>query len=496
MAETEVYEVETNLQINGETQHVVKLTVSCGMNQYAQVTADYPPDYTKASESAVELTSSEAMQKLGQMQEAAFKSRSSPDSNLSLKVKSAKGGTKVDLKVNGYMQSPSYAFSPFHLSVGSTLLDEFAALDVARFGIYGSTWQDSNVRAFNTYGKTLKDCGWDVPKCLYSMAEAMVQKADKSQAFKGKNLTNLDKQTKQAQHKLNKKVLPLLKKLCDNSDKFGWKDTFAKLKKNGLKSSIDTEVRRCLCGHLVASSGSFLTTLLNLCDDFQCILCCEPTTSGMKYDMRSRAEVMKNPEPVTLPLCDLNAQAASGAGIFPTRFVAVTRSGPVNINTDTSTQFFAYPKKNMEEGGTALPVAPPSWMNGIQAAAKNASPSGKPQKRTGCEKTKKSDIKDEGDQKYKAVNNDAQEVMKEWAKCAYMWNALGSSQVLVRAPMIVEVTAGKRYTVKNAKGGALFTGFAAHVDYSLQTGSGSNNSATTAVNFTHVEFGSFKLPSD
>ena len=495
MADTEVYEVETQAEAFGEKVQCSKLTVWAGVNGYAQAHIYFPPpDAPDASKEAKAITSADVASRMGQMQQKAFAARSTADSSVHVKVTGGTGG--VNIKLKGYGQAPEYTFSPQTVNVGASILDEMAAIDVARFGIYGSTYQDQNVRAFNTYGKTLKDCGWSIPDCLYSMAEDMVKNADKSVAFSGKNLTSLDKQTKYAQHNLNKQVLPLLKKLCENSKQFGWKDTLNGLKSAGLKSSVDTEIRRCLCGHLVSSSGSFLTALLGICEDFQCVLVCATSSDGMEYEMRSKQYVMASPEPLTIPIRDLNAQAAGGAGIFPTRFVAVTREGPVDTNVTTTTQFMAFPEGNMKQGGTALPVSPPSWMNGIHADAAKAKDSGEPAQRSGCQKTSGGEIQQATDEQCKATNEDSESIMKEWAKCCYLWNALGTSQALINAPMIVEVVPGKRYQVKNVNGDTLFTGFASSVEYSLQTGSGSSNSATTFVTFTHVEFGSFSLPTD
>lgn len=495
MADTEVYEVKAEVQSFGEKAYVTRVSLESGINRYAQCYLQYPPpDAEDAENKAVALTSADVTKKLGEMQQKAFEDRSSPDSEVALKVEGS-GGTKVNVKLKGYGLAPSYAFSPYHVSIGASVLDEFAAIDVARFGIYGATWQDDNTGQYNTYGDTLEDCGWDIPQCLYKMAEDMTKNGLSSAAFESDNLPDLDKQTKQAQHKLNTRVLPLLKKLCENSTKFGWKDSLSKLSTH-IQTSVDAEIRRCLHSHLVSSSGSFLTTLLDICDEFQCVLVCEVSNDGMKYDMRSRQEIMKDPEDLTLPIQALNASAAAGAGIFPTRFVAVTRPGYVDMNLGTTVQFLACPKKNMEAGGTALPVAPPSWMRDIQNDNSKASNSGKPAKRKGCEKTEKGEIKEETNEQLEGIASESEDIMKEWAENCFAWNALGSSQVTIQAPMIVEVKSGKRYTVKNENGDTLFTGFAADVSYELQTGSGSNNSATTDIEFTHVEFGSFKLPTD
>lgn len=493
MSETRVCEVETRLIVGGKKEYPAKLQLKFGINDYAKANIDFPPTNVLAHSAAMDMTSADVAHKMGTYQQMVYEDRPDPDSILQVRVK---GDASFRTGLMGMMMSPTFAFSPNQVLSGAGILDKFAVIDLARFAIYEPEPVSNYDNDLMAFGKLCEDCEWDIPMTWYYMMEDMVNKGDESGAFEDENVPDEDKRLRIKQHELNKKCLPIIKELCERSTKFGWKATLSKLTDEGLKGQTDTHIRECLYRHLAAGRGSFLSTIAAVCEDFQCFLYCADENGTTKYEMRNRFYAMDNPHTLTVPIQSLTAATGSGNGIFPTRYVVTVVKSPksyYDASGAAATSFFGYPEKNMQEGGTAIPVSPPTWMasilSNIEMPKSGDTPAAKGLTRTKA-KTRLKKLK----KKLKSRRVDAATILRQWLRTYYRWVALGTSQATVTMPMIKKVQAGERYLVKNASGKTLFRGFASNVSYNLQTGSGSSNSATVYVLFTHVEFGDFNLP--
>lgn len=493
MSETKVCEVKTNLTVGGNKEYSARLSLKFFINQYAKVAIDFPPTDVQAQDAPMEVTSADVARRMGKFQEMVYKNRSEPDSTLEVNVT---GDAEFTTGIKGLMMAPTFAFSPQQVLAGAVILDQFARVDLAKFSIYEPEVVSEFDNDLMSYGKTCADCDWDIPMTWYSMMEDMVNTGDQNGAFEDDTVPDDDKRARRRQHELNKKCLPLIKELCENSKAFGWKDTLYQLSDEGLKGQTDTHIRQCLQRHLAASRGSFISTILAVCDDFQCFLYCEDNNGETRYEMRSCYYAMDDPQDITIPIQSLQATTGSGNSIFPARYVVTTVKAPKGYyspNGSASTSFCGYPESNMEEGGTALPVSPPTWMASILANIE-APESGESPQAKGFTSTSSKEKMEKVKDKFKSRNEDTATILRHWLAVYYRWVTLGTSQATVTIPMVQKVQSGERYTVKNPAGDTLFTGFASYVTYNLQTGSGTSNSATVTIVFTHVEFGDFKLP--
>lgn len=489
-AGTEVCDIETNISVSGEKAYPTSIELEMGVGVFVKASVDYIPDSMEEAEvQAVDLSSSDVMATLGDKQQKVLKEdRSSPDSQFELKVKSDSGGDKLHIKFNAYTQSPFIGYSPYNVALGASLLDEYAVIDTARFGIYDSVFRDST--QVKRVGPSLEDCAYDIPQLIVRIAEEMIKQADRMRSWTDPNLSEADKKAKQMQHQLNKEyVLPKLKEIFGRSHLDELKDSISKL---ANRTQIDMNICETITRHLNGNTGSFITTIANLCDEFQAVFTPQLNWPEVQYVIKSKAEVMNEATPIQLPIQSLSATVASDAGVFPGKYAVCELPLPASTQLgQPSNSVMVHPADNMTPGASAYPVAAPSWLGLVSIPVQTEKDGAPTRKDEGF--SSHQEAADKTKESYKKVGQDTTDILKNWVETFYKWTALGACTCIVSCPMNVQVEPGKRYEVQNMNGDTLFKGYAYHVMYSIKTGSGSSNSATVNISFSHVEFGNFKL---
>lgn len=96
--------------------------------------------------------------------------------------------------------------------------------------------------------------------------------------------------------------------------------------------------------------------------------------------------------------------------------------------------------------------------------------------------------------KLKEVEDSIMVVAKEFAKSFYINNALEPCVAGIMTLLDLTWEVGKRYNVKQAGGGLLFSGFLKNVEHRISSKPGSTD-ATTQLTFSHVEANGFTLPN-
>jgi hypothetical protein len=85
-------------------------------------------------------------------------------------------------------------------------------------------------------------------------------------------------------------------------------------------------------------------------------------------------------------------------------------------------------------------------------------------------------------------------IIKEFAKSYYVYNALEPCRASIVTLLDVSWEVGKRYTVRQASGGTLFSGFLQNIEHRISAKPGSPD-ASTQLTFSHVEANGFTLPN-
>ena len=85
-------------------------------------------------------------------------------------------------------------------------------------------------------------------------------------------------------------------------------------------------------------------------------------------------------------------------------------------------------------------------------------------------------------------------IIRQWAKNLYAYAALEGSSASLGIPLCVPMTPGARYNVVDLADRPLFSGFLQQVTHTVSLDS-KPPSAGTFLSFSHIEAGSFKLPS-
>lgn len=93
------------------------------------------------------------------------------------------------------------------------------------------------------------------------------------------------------------------------------------------------------------------------------------------------------------------------------------------------------------------------------------------------------------------ANELARTLVQDYARAVYYDMALGSSSCSISMPADTTLWPGDRYSVTNADGRPLFTGFLSGVKHNFRKAVNGGGQAFTTCNFTHVLFPGFTLPT-
>lgn len=488
---TAVFNVKTKCSIGGEDRAPGSIRITYSVNSYGQCsTTHYNKSNPKAHEKAIELTSKDVYQDMGKRQNLIFTERSEPDYKVTIESKreggsSDEGGGKV--KFEGFISAPAYTFNTSNVSMSDTGVDKLARLEVMNLSVY------DRVSVSRTQAEvSLEDNGYNIPRYVSAFVEKLVDEKNLSVRISGAS-DDFDTKAVKSQHELNKKVLPIFKKLMEDSEKtWGWDDILS-----GSRGICDAAIAQHMMNTLAATSGSFISSLLTFATGYKNFLVPEldDESGEVTYRFYSAIEVVnKEPERLKVNPVSSGITAGNTTGLFPIRYVAVCRDtvkGSRSGNHEAGEIMAVYPMENMKDGGTPVRDMGAPWMPEVFTPYFVDKSGGEPPREQFPKKGQVRQEKTEAEKNIEEGITMGSKVDLEWAKLSYYWMALGTSTVTLSLPFTRVISVGKRYTVYNTKDSLLFTGFCSRVNYSINTQG--SRAATITAEFTHVELPGFNL---
>lgn len=487
---TTVFEVHTECSIGGEDRAPGSIQITYSVNSYGQCTAThYSAANPQAHMSAISITSADVYTDMGSRQALIFSERKDPDYKVLLSSKpkggqsEEKGGT---IQFEGFIAAPSYNFNTSTVAMSDTGVDKLALLDVMNLSIYAAPqWSRT------TTSVKLSKNDYCVPKYAAEVVKEIIQEKNLPRKPLGAGDDYDDKAVK-SQHRLNVEVLPVFLQLMkDSEETWGWRDILAK-----AKDRCDASVAQHLMSSLCSASNSFISSLLTFATGYKNILVPESDEDGkITYRFCSAVDVVNRPaDAIKVNPVSAAISAGNTSGLFPIRYVAVTRPAVKASRTEThkAGQIVAvYPVDNMRMGGTPVRDMGAPWMPEVYPTF-TTDPAGKSNPIEEYPvRAKVRQEKSEVDKNIEEGITLGTEIDMEWAKLSYYWMALGTSTVTLSLPFTRTISVGRRYQVYSRKGDELFTGFCSRVTYRINT-QGSRDAGITA-EFTHVELPGFKL---
>lgn len=475
-ASDKALEVKASVTIGGESIHPTKVGFVSSLNNIAQSQISYIHKSSDANKKATNVTSSDIFEAMGERQMKSFKDTpDSPDTIMS--VQDAYEGS---LEFKGSTSAPSYTFSAGMTELTEDIQPDYAALNCFDLTCYNNIQQNINKVEENP------------PSNLATLIKSIVDKImDKGMKGLENMPDGITKKSAKKQHEINQKVVKFVHQLLDNStDTMGWESSIEAItNKHRLIERITTA--------LVSRSGGFFNNILHLAEEFQCVYVPETDNVGKLVNKKS---LLEKEEELSPHIISLSARAGS-LGMFPIRAVAVV-GVPLTINKDkvelTDKYHTLFPEEP-EPGGSILQVQGPQWLPESGWIAKEVKPGkeggivyGVVQTHdltTGTSEYAYTETKQE-EKKQKAKKEN---VLKDWAKIAYMWHALGQAYAILTTELDLKVKIGTRYKVKSEEGKTLFSGILNTVEHTISTGH-SKSQAYSYLQFSHVIMGSAKIP--
>lgn len=501
--EPKLYDLKTSVTIQGDKAHASRVQLDACIDSFKSLNLTH---YTgsDASSKAIKARNSKVFEAMGKRQNTYFSDRGSPDVSASCKVK---GSTVFKLK--GYLTNSHYAFSSGSVAQSDQVLDQWSRIDAFDPSIYCSkplsnTKDESKSCGFQFGGeKAMPDrVNWYLPKTIKLVLEDMVAKGP--ECWEGIVTEKHEVEMRNHQHSLNKKLLPDVVKMWENSmETFYWHKLFPEFL--GQESDLSHMLMRTIMNRLSHASGSWLSTVLGICEDFCCYLAPgELGSSGNNYQIYHYKYAMQ-PEKMgklKLPIIYLDARTGAYEGAFQIGYVvSVLKGAQVNTKAEgnrNNLKWNGWPEDGPSRiKGTAMAIekipAPP-WYDPTVVLIEDLNDEGENDKEEGNPLSKRGKAVQEQKRMQQDFKNST--VMREWARVHYERMALNTSVVEIGTPLIPEtaedIEVGKRYKVRDYDGTDLFEGFLSSAS-ALASSNGQRTAQLTLV-FTHVEFLNFTLP--
>lgn len=482
-------------EVNGTSLHPIGVNINYQVGKYGDCSITHAgEDATPASEEAIPVTSKEAYETMGKRQDLLFKERSEPDFKVTLKTKKEYGDAIADganVQFEGLLSGSSLNGGMGGFTIQDGAIDKFALLDSLDLSIYSTKQVDRIV----TLEITLENCEYSIPKMISKITKFIMEQPYNEE---GKVKTDFGTKSREAQHKINEKVVEIFYKLLDDSEQtFGWKKA---LKDLPTHEGLDEAIRTFIENSLRAASGSFLATLAGLAAQFKALLVpdSEDPSSPPVMRLKSMAFAMsRNTLGIKLPQQAIGVQTAGMSGLFPIRYVAVVRPTPglERANVGSPDEIIAsYPMENVKAGGSPVRDLGPAWLPQSFFTQTEIPEDGEPDEEEEPSEGATEEAISEAESDYKQQQQARCQICYEWAKLTYLWNALQGTGTGISMPLVQNVAAGQRYVVYNSDGDELFSGFAQGVSYHMM--GGTSKTASVAISLSHVTLPGFELPMD
>lgn len=478
MSDVSVRKIEVNLTINGEPRHPSRIVLVSNIQGVPQLQIVHHRN-TDGNKRAIPVSAPEIASEMAERQNLIFNDRTSPE--VSLFITDGKGGS---LNFNGYLTDPIYDMSQTQSNLRDIVRPDYALIESIDYSAYALPLDITDLIPSDL----LKDNGYNVPATFDALAKWLLETWDENKDQR-KILPSLQVEAEETQNKVNQRCIKYFKELMRaSSESFGWTKQLQQTFTDNKPESRNFTIR--LMTYLRNSSGSFLSSLIKMAEEFQCFYSPEWDKIGR---LANWATVYDNPKECELPIVELNIEAGTKS-LFPTFAIAVSNdalTGELD-STGASHNFILYPDE-VKNGGSIIRDGGPPWMPGDMVAdavdqAANAH-------KNGIKSLKKAKKIHEKRTDYHKDWLDAKcDILYEWARIVYLKQSLGASRLDAVIPLDLSLKVGQRYIIKNTNGGSLGTGFLAQIIHDVNIEQ-SAASCTSRVHFTHIELPGFSLPN-
>ena len=443
-------------------------------------------DNIDAAEKVVKMTAPQIMQAIGKQQDVSFKGKTEPDVDVKLDAGTNDEylPTNADktLDFAGYAIGDSYNYNTARVSRSGQASPQFVEMDALNYTIY--TQEVKDMAKFDKLPNTIPEIILDVEAKLRASFENIKSESNKSRQDK-KALETMSKI-----HERNEKIVHYFQKLVtDSKETIGWKkatEWFGVSDRGvALKRRIAEQVRNVL----LAPSGNFLSTLVNLATLFQCIYVPDSKAKDPGKLVNRAFLVAGEAEELKVKPVAVNVEASNAAGIMPVSHVYVKQPMCHDPNAYQHNGGVNCPTKGPDVGGTAIQIpGPPWWFTDLKVGEEESYR----KKEKGGDTGEIKEVKEEQTKTAEQIKEDKKQditVSQAWGLCHYAWSALSMCGAEVIVPACFGPTVGKRYRVVT-ESGELFTGFLRATKTTLSP----DSSCLTRLSFSHIICPGFNLP--
>jgi hypothetical protein len=461
-----------------------RVTLSAGIQRVASadVVAWSGPD---AASRALDFLGFEDLQLLGRVQQLAMTNRTRPDTTLAL----YDGQNRINFR--GLVALPSSSAQKGNLSPNCRILSAASVVSGLNLSIYtakkGYYSDDEKLDSYVLVQES-ETTSSNLAVRLMDLTQGMIRAWSLS---RGENESRRTTAISNDIHKSNTSgPLDVWYQILRNSTphlELAWLKPFETPQAEGGNLALN----RYLISVLRGQSKDFMASINAICSDFQ--LTYIPDLDGGPGRMISRfLSLTSEPQDLLLPAISTMGEASS-SGTLPIQRVILkgqVQKYVLYTPTDAAGPILGgYPDAVPDGSGRMESVPLPFYIQAVidvrglpQQQATNPSPN-----------TVRAGFKRVSDFAGKLEDSLVQALVTQYCRAVYLDHALANSTIQVSIPLDFSIELGRRYAVRTTAG-RLFRGFLREINHSLSTASGGGGvNATTALQFSHVEFGDFTL---
>lgn len=480
MSANRALEIQCHAQVGGESRYVSGFHAVISVNNFWPKVTIETHDKKAAYSSAKRLSTGEAAKEIGSQQKKIFQSRNSGDLKAQISVSGGDGGS---LSFKGFTIGSEYSLSAYQVSRTDTAIVEYAKISALNYG------NGRMVEYKDEMTEPALEKGDSVATFILKCTQQLEKEADEAVSG-GKSM---DAQFRDKQKSVNKQLSKEFQKLLGASEKtMGW-DKAIKAIASG-ECGDDSAIRTRVMGILTAGAGGFETTIMQLAEEFQCVYVPDWNTIGQ---LVNRKQLIKQKKSLSVTIISMHLSTSNGGTLFPIKYVAVSPPMRVPYMVNPETFYVVVPEENVKPGAAMLRTEGPLWidtsgiMDDVDKEGKNRLEDRKKKQKAsqGKSNVKKRKIKLE------KADNTAKEVLMDYGKSIYVFQALAGSYAEIVTTLNLNVKVGKCYTVKNkGSGQEVLTGVLWEVRHNASTGGGQSPQASTTLVFHIIQMPGFTLP--
>lgn len=474
MAE-EILSPKLSATVNGESYYPESITILQGLNSITMAQVNGHAGVSDAAESSTPVSSEDVISRMSSVQAAIYSNRTSSDATASIQC------AGDSLEVPGYIIRPNYAYNPWRVTNGVSIVGEASLVDGLNFSCYQTiaTLQDS--LPFGNDSANLAERIQGVADALKTYGYTVGIANEQNDQMK---------KAKESIHEANEAILPTFYEILGASE-MGWDIIMSTpgYDKAARVSSINSRIAAIL----MSSEGGFFNTLIGLGEEFQC---CYVPDDAVGY-LKNRLELFSDAEELEVNEIEINLSAGGNmvGGMPPTSTVIVTAPSLRMMDSGTAPNSMLYTTwpDIAAAGGRFTKINAPGWLMSRLTNQEWTQAASIPSAERKVDVNATAEMIQKAKDRLTQSDSGNLSILSQWARSSYIWNSLGVCGATISVPLDLKITPGKVYKVKSLSGTSILTGllYSARHTVSVTRESGS---AVTELTFSHVEAGDFTLP--